>query len=77
MARKLNERTGTTKDVTDGSDDLLKAAEVAEIQGGGVRSVWRQVSAGLLKPIKVPFVGTRFRRSDVEALIAKAEAAAK
>lgn len=49
--------------------DLLSVDEVAEMLGVSDRSVWRMVSAGEIpKPVKIGGL-TKWRRSDLQAMI--------
>ena len=53
---------------------LLPVAEVAELLGVSIPSVWRYAANGTIpKPIKLGGA-TRWRRSEIEALIAGEEA---
>lgn len=54
---------------------LLRVAEVAEMLDLGASTVWRQVRKGNLPaPIKIGDA-TRWRRSDIEALLHRVQAA--
>ena len=56
-------------------DPLLSDREAAAVLGCARSSVWRWVNAGILpKPLKIGGM-SRWRQSDIEAVIAKAEAA--
>lgn len=56
------------------TDTLLSVRETAKILNCGTSTVWRRASEGLIpRPLKIG--GTsRWKLSDIEAVIAKAEA---
>lgn len=65
-----------TQTPTTGQKQLLRVGEVAAILDLGVSTIWRQVRKGQLpEPIQIGG-STRWRRADIEALIAPADKAA-
>ena len=52
------------------SDDLITSAEAAKIGHVSKITIHRAVKAGKLTPLRTPGGHFRFRRSDVEALLA-------
>lgn len=57
---------------TPGPKQLLRVGEVATMLDLGVSTIWRQVRKGQLpEPIQIGG-STRWRRADIEALIAQA-----
>ena len=67
---------GATRRRTDASiDPFLSDREAAAILGCARSSIWRWANEGILpKPLKIGGL-SRWRQSDIEAVIAKAEAA--
>lgn len=65
-----------TNNPTTSPKQLLRVGDVATMLDLGVSTIWRQVRKGQLpEPIQIGG-STRWRRADIEALIAPAEKAA-